>query len=268
VRKSSRSRFRFLLVCLPCALVPEMPSFAQGPPVTFQPVVGQQRGRPQLPPQGAWGEIINTTTRWIVIQNHSGQQYPISIDDIGEFLIRWPSSVDALGPESVVEAVGPDLGSNVLQTSHIDVFEGEDRTLVTPTYNSLLPNNSVVTTLDPGFNRLMNAWDYGGQRQLYGWAYPVSPGIEGIPNRLHVVGNAINRDPLRIGLPGGNFAEVVAGDAVQFTVSQVTRGSMNYVRKGDYAYLMPLEINPKGLRLSQFVLYKSIPVRQFNPAVR
>ena len=34
------------------------------------------------------------------------------------------------------------------------------------------PNNAVVTTVDPGFNRFMNAWDYAGQNQLYGWAYP------------------------------------------------------------------------------------------------
>jgi hypothetical protein len=268
MRQSSRFRLGLALLFLPCAVVLGIPLFAQGPPVTFQPVVGQQLGRPQLPPQGAWGEIINATTRWIVIQNHSGQQFPIAIEDVGEFLVRWPSSVDALGPESVIEAVGPDLGSNTLQTSHIDVFEGSDRTLVAPTYNQLLPNNSVVTTLDPGFNRLMNAWDYGGQRQLYGWAYPVSPGIQGIPNRLHVVGNAVNRVPVRVGLPGGNVAEIVPGDAIQLTVSQVTRGSMNYVRKGDYAFLMPVQINPRGLRLSQLVLYKSLPFRQFNPAVR
>ena len=56
------------------------------------------------------------------------------------------------------------------------------------------------------------------------------------------------------------------GDNVQFTVSQVTRGSMNYARKGDYAFLLPRAINPRGLSVSQLVLYKSIPFRQFNPA--
>ncbi len=82
------------------------------------------------PPQGAWGEVINVTSRWIVIQNHSGQQYPISVDDIGEFLVRWPSSLDSLGPQSVVEAVGRDAGSNMVEVSHVDVFEGADRNLV------------------------------------------------------------------------------------------------------------------------------------------
>ena len=60
----------------------------------------------------------------------------------------------------------------MVEVSHVDVFEGGDRSLVQPTYNSLLPNNAVVTAIDPGFNRLMNAWDYGGQSLLYGWAYP------------------------------------------------------------------------------------------------
>jgi len=268
MRKSRRFSVRSLLLCLPCAFLLGMPSHAQDPQFAFDQVVGQPRGLPQLPPQGAWGEVINVTTRWIVIQNHSGQQYPISIDDIGEFLVRWPSSVERMGAGTVVEAVGRDLGSNVVEASHIDVFEGQDRTLVAPTYNSLLPNNAVVTTIDPGFNRLMNAWDYAGQSMLYGWAYPVRTGIEGIPARLHVVGTVVQRAPLQLSVLGNNFATVVPGANVQFTISQVTRGSITYVRKGDYAFMLPLEINPRGLVVAQLVLYKSIPFGQFKPAAR
>ena len=69
-------------------------------------------------------------------------------------------------------------------------------------------------------------------------------------------------------VPGNNFATVVGGKNVQFTVSQVTRGTMNHARKGDYAFLLPRAINPKGLSVSQLVLYKSIPFRQFNPVRR
>jgi len=245
-----------------------MPSLAQDPQFAFDQVVGQPRGLPQLPPQGAWGEVINATTRWIVIQNHAGQQYPISVDDIGEFLVRWPSSLDNMGGATVVEAVGRDLGSNVVEAGHINLFEGTDRSLVAPTYNSVLPNNNLVTTVDPGFNRFMNAWDYGGQRMLYGWAYPVSPGIQGIPARLHVVGTVVRRVPLQLSVLGNNFATVVPGENEVFTITQVTRGSINYVRKGDYAFMLPREINPKGLAVSQLVLYKSMQFRQFNPAAR
>jgi len=245
-----------------------MATLAQEREPAFEQIVGHPRGLPQLPPQGAWGEIINVTSRWVVIQNHSGQQYPIAVDDLGEFLVRWPSSLDALGPQSVVEAVGHDLGSNVAQVTHVDVFEGADRTLVAPTYNSLLPNNAMVTTVDPGFNRFMNAWDYGGQNLLYGWAYPVNAGMLGIPARLHVVGNVVNRAPLQLNILGNNFATVVPLPNEQFTVTQMTRGAISYIKKGDYAFLMPQTITPRGLVLSQFLLYKTIPWRQFNPAAR
>jgi hypothetical protein len=270
MRKSRRYRdgiSLFLLVCA-CVLAYSKPTLSQDPRFNFDQLVGHPRGLPQLPPQGAWGEVINATPRWLVIQNHSGQQYPIAIADIGEFLVRWPSSVDALGPGSLVEAVGNDLGSNVLEVSHVDVFEGTDRSLVSPTYNSMLANNAMVTAIDPTFNRFMNAWDYAGQSMLYGWAYPITNGANGIPSRLHVVGSVLQRSPLQLAVPGNNLATVVAGQNVTFTVSQVTRGSMNHARKGDYAFLLPRQLNPKGLVVSQLVLYKTTPFRQFNPAPR
>jgi hypothetical protein len=244
---------------------------AQNRDVAFDAVRGQPTGLPDLPPQGAWGEVINATSRWIVIQNHQGQQFPIAIDDIQEFLIRWPYSANDLTQESVIEVAGQDVGSNVVRVNHIDVFEGPNRMLVSPGYNQILPNNMVVTTLDPGFNRFMNAWDYAGQNLLYGWAYPVPPNITGIPNRLHVVGNVIGKAlgqqslQVRVGLPGNNFATVVPDDSGRLTVTEITRGDARYVKKGDYAFLMPQQITAKGLVLSQLVLYKQIPRAQFNP---
>jgi hypothetical protein len=266
MRKSSQLLLGFVLLMPAGVLLLGIPSRAQDPELAFEQVVGHPRGLPHLPPEGAWGEVINVTSRWIVIQNHSGQQYPISIDDIGEFLVRWPISLDSLGPQSVVEAVGRDAGSNTVEASHVDVFEGADRNLVQPTYNSLLNNNAVVTAVDPGFTRLMNGWDYAGQAQLYGWAYPTGMGGNIAPIRLHVVGTVIQRVPLQVSLPGNNFATVVPGDNIQFSMSQVTRGSSNVARKGDYAFLIPRQINPKGLVLAQLVLYKTLLYRQFQIA--
>jgi len=241
---------------------------AQDRDVAFDAVVGQPRGLPQLPPDGAWGEVINVTPRWIVVQNHSGQQFPIAIDDIQDFLIRWPTSIDSLNPQSMVEAVGQTPGSNVVRTGHIDVFEGPDRSLVAPTNNSILPSNMVVTTLDPGFNRFMNPWDYGGQNMLYGWAYPVPANLSGIPSRQHVVGNVLDRSApdqmVRIALPGNNFATLVADNPGGMTVTRVTRGRSDDVRKGDFAFMLPLQITARGLLLSQLVVYKQIPIERFN----
>ena len=230
----------------------------------FDAVVGHPRGLPQLPPQGAWGEVINVTPRWLVIQNHVGQQFPVSIDDIQEFLIRWPTSADTLNQQSVVEAIGQDVGSNTVRTNHVDVFVGPDRSLVAPTYNSVLPNNMVVTTLDPGFNRFMNAFDVAGQSMLYGWAYPVAPGLGGIPARLHVVGSWLANSPLRLAVPGNNMAAVIPDDTGQITMTRVTRGDMKYARKGDYAFMLPMQTLPRGLAVSQLVLYKQMPYEQFN----
>ncbi len=277
MRRSRRLWPRLVALCGSCGLVAALSMLGEGrgqviqavtgqAPLVFDQVVGQPMGLPHLPPQGAWGEVINVTSRWIVIQNHSGQQFPISIEDIGEFLVRWPISIDVLTTQSVVEAVGQDQGNNVLQTEHIDVFEGGDRNLVSPTYNSMLPNNAVVTTLDPGFYRFMSPWDYGGQNLLYGWAYPVGVANAGTPTRLHVVGNVINRSPLQLAIPGNNVATAIPFPGQGISATQVTRGNMNHVKKGDYAFMMPQEIGQRGLILSQFVLYKSIPFRQFNPA--
>jgi hypothetical protein len=254
-----------IAVLVPLALFAGGTARAQNRDVAFDAVTAQPRGLPDLPPSGAWGEVINVTSRWLVIQNHAGQQFPIAIEDITEFLIRWPSSLDALGPDVLVEAVGQNIGSNTLRTDHIDLFAGTDRTLVTPTYNDILPNNMVVTTVDPGFNRFMNAWDISGQNLLYGWAYPIAPGLSGIPSRLHVVGNPVDASPIRIAIPGNNIATIVPDNTGRITVSQVTRGSSTFARKGDYAFLLPLQTTPRGLAVSQLVLYKQVPLGQFNP---
>ena len=219
---------------------------------------------PPTPPQGAWGEVIMANAKWMVVQNHQGQQFPISTDAVAQFLIRWPSSFNALTPDTVVEAIGQDMGSNVLRTDHVDVFEGADRSLVAPTYTSLLPNNRVVTTIDPGFNRFMNGFDIGSQNLLYGWAYPTDPGILGIPARLHVVGNYLGGNPPRVGVLGNNFAAILPADQAATTITQVTRGSTTFAEKGDLVYLMPTDLSPRTVVLSQLILYKKIPLRQFR----
>jgi hypothetical protein len=122
----------------------------------------------------------------------------------------------------------------------------------------------VVTTLDPGFNRFMNAFDVAGQNMLYGWAYPVNPGLGGIPARLHVVGPWLANSPLRLAVPGNNMAAVIPDDTGQLTMTRVTRGDMKYARKGDYAFLLPMQTLPRGLAVSQLVLYKQMPYEKFN----
>lgn len=219
---------------------------------------------PPTPPQGAWGEVIMANNRWMVVQNQFGQQFPIAMDRIAQFLIRWPTRLDALGPQSRVEALGADQGNNTMVTDHVDVFEGADRDLVQPTYNSLLPSGRPITTIDPGFNRFMNAFDIGSQNLLYGWAYPINPmGGGGGLGRLHVVGNVASVVPaLQVATPGNNWATILPNGAL--TVTRVTRGTTAFAQKGDLVFLMPTDMTLKSVVLSQAVLYKRIPITMFR----
>ncbi len=218
---------------------------------------------PPTPPQGAWGEVIMANRQWMVVQNSHGQQFPIAMDQINQFLIRWPTRLDALGPQTLVEAIGPDQGNNTLMTDHVDTFEGGDRDLVQPTFTSLLPNNRPVTTLDPGFPRFMSPYDIGSQNLLYGWAYPVSPMQGGIPSRLHVVGSVASVNPaFQVVTPGNNWATILSGGALSIT--RVTRGTTAFAQKGDLVFLMPTGINLRSVVLSQAVLYKKMPIQQFR----
>jgi len=254
------------LVLLGIAAIPWLPLHAQNFPGPFSNLTaGGLVPLPPPPPRGAWGEVIYATDKWIVVQNHDGQQFPIAADSINQFLVRWPYAISALSPQSWVEAIGMDLGSNTVQTQHIDVYEGADRTLVQPTLRSVLPTNRVVTTIDPTFQRMMNAFDIAAQNSLYGWAYPINPGGNGIPGQLYVVGNAVNRGPLQLGVPGNNVATVLPDNAGNMTISQVTRGSASLARKGDLVFLNPVDLTPKSLVLAQMVLYKKIPLSQFSP---
>ena len=89
------------------------------------------------------------------------------------------------------------------------------------------------------------------------------PGWHGA--QLHVVGNAINLNPLQIGLPGNNTATIVPAPGGNMTMSLVTRGSSSFAQKGDVVFLMPVQVAPKSLILAQLVLYKKMPKSEFAP---
>ena len=102
---------------------------------------------------------------------------------------------------------------------------------------------------------------------LYGWAYPVSPAALGIASRFHVVGNAINRSPLQLSIPPGNdITTVIPAAGEQFSVTQVTRGDIAHVRKGDYAFLLPQEITPGDSCSGNSSYTRRCRCRQFNRA--
>ncbi|MHC5542566.1 hypothetical protein ACYOEI_30440 [Singulisphaera rosea] len=262
----SRARVGLVLLAVAAFAWPSSSVFAQNFPGPYQNLTaGGLTPLPPPPPRGAWGEVIMSNAKWLVVQNHEGQQFPIAWERVSQYLVRWPSSLEALTPRSYVEAIGMDLGSNTVRTDHIDIYEGSDQTLVSATSKSILPTtNGVLTTIDPTFNRMMNTFDIASQNVQYGWAYPISPGGNGIPGQLYVVGNALQLNPLSLGTPGNNIATVVPDNSGAFTITQVTRGAASFAEKGDVVFLTPVDLTDKSLVLSQLVLYKKISRNRFG----
>jgi len=268
-----RSRMRFALVVLAAlaaaVFVPGATLRAQnfGGPWTNL-TAGGLLPLPPPPPQGDFYQVIFANPKWMVVQNRAGAQFPIATELIGQFLIRWRGDVSDLTTQvSLVEAIGSDMGSMTIQTNHIDFFMGSDMVLVKPGYVSVLPINRPATAIDPTYQRYMNAFDIAAQNTVYTWVYQTSPAT-GIPGQMHVVGNPVSVFPaLRLGVPGNNVVSVLPSPG-GFTVSHVTMGSLSYAKKGDGAFLTPVQgngVTPKSLRIAQTVLYKNIRFAQFVP---
>jgi hypothetical protein len=208
----------------------------------------------RIPPQGFWAEIITVTPKWMVVQNEIGQQFPIASDRVGQFLIRWPYSTNELTPASMIEVTGPEAGSNVIIADHIDVYEAEAQSLVSPAVNNLY-----------GYNRTVSAFDTD-QQNSYGVVYWMSPEEYAIPSRMHIVGNsmAVGGDPVRVAGFGQNWY-TIQPSVNGMSVTQVTLGNNSYARRGDLVYFVPMNVGPRSVDVSQLVLYKKIPLRNFQP---
>lgn len=202
--------------------------------------------------RGGWAVVINTTPRWMVIQNQQGKQFPIAFDSIRQFVVRWPSSVTEIPPTALVETTGIDLGSNQVLSEHIDFFDGAARLLVSPTYLRVMGDNRVLSPLDLMTLSPTNT------------GMPIMPGEDRIPQRQHVVGPLVSAVPLRLGT-FGNVNVSVMPSPNGLSVTQVTLGSPSMVKKGDYVYVTPLAMAPRSLNVGQLLLYKQVPLRLFVP---
>ncbi len=207
---------------------------------------------PNFPPAGDWAEVVTVTSKWLVLQNQNGQQFPVALDSIGQFVLRWPINPDNISATALVETTGIDLGTNQIRTDHVDVFEGSARGLVRPILQQVI-----------GYNRRPTAFDVQNQNN-YGVFIPLLPGEDQIPNRLHICGPVAGGNPLRIAV-GGNNAIAVLPFANGLFFSQVTPGAFGYLRPRDLVYVVPTDITPKSLILGQMVGYKQMPLSQFVP---
>ncbi len=229
-----RWRVRRFLAVIIVALGPLVPAVAQAPQLPF----------------GLWVEIISVSDKWVVIENERGQQFPIALspENVGLFLVRWPTSLDRLGPEFLVEATGLNGEGNVVLAPHVDVFRGANQFLVAPTVQPIVESRPLF---DPMNVMMMN---------IFGPVYQLPPQEANIPRHMHVVGFCVGNAPLEVS-QGGNVSFAIATDSM----TEVTRGTPGMLRPGDIAFCLVDGWNGRTLGLEEFIVYKALPIDQFVP---
>src|SRR3954447_159692 len=106
----------YLLASLACGVQPRV--VAQNFPGPWNNLTaGGILPLPTPPPQGSFAKVIFANSKWLVVQNEQGQQFPVAADLIGQFLIRWPAASSDLSPAVLVEAIGPEQAGMVIQTN-------------------------------------------------------------------------------------------------------------------------------------------------------
>ncbi|MBX6313899.1 MAG: hypothetical protein IRY99_13430 [Isosphaeraceae bacterium] len=214
---------------------------------------------PRPTPQGGWAEVIAATPKWLVFQNAEGQQFPVSLtgQEVGLFVIRWPTSPERISPRALVEVTGIALGNNMVRTDHVDVYEPDAQGLVAPTP---FPIRIV------GFNRIAAAYygaDWNAVINGQNFVWP-SPEEQRIPDRLHMVAPVANPAPLQLAMANNNLLTVLPLPA-GMSMARITPGSASLVRPGDLVYFLPRGVTAKSLVIDQMVVYKPMPVEEFVP---
>lgn len=206
-----------------------------------------------------WGQVVTVTKDWVVLQNAQGQQYPVSLRAINLFICRWPTTLDRIGLDALIEARGNDLGTVVLGTDHIDVFQGSALSLVSPALLYLKGSGLAYRPIDYTFDKQVYGEPFPGLTE------PIQGGVNVGPAMIHVVGPLFSRVPLRIQVNDGANVITVVAPPQGINMTQVTLGSPAFVRPGDQVYFAAVEARPKSLILDQLVVYKAMPIDQFAP---
>jgi hypothetical protein len=203
---------------------------------------------PQITPQGDWAEVLTVTPRWLVLQNRQGQQFPVSLDAVQEFLMRWPTAPDRLAPDAWVEAFGAIRFSNQIVTDHVDVFQGTSKSMVTLMRVPIDGSGQILTPA-----RVDTQSNYGDDFQV--------AGQDKQPRWLYVAGPVVNRNPLIVATTD-NTPVTMFGPQGFPPMTLLTRGSATLVQPGDEVWYDTIAFGPRSLSLSQLMVYKTVP---FNP---
>ncbi len=197
---------------------------------------------PRFEARGYWARVVSVTPKWLVLQNEEGQQLPVASTAVNQFLMRWRVDPKLVTAGTLAEVTGIHLNSDQVSTTHLDLYMGSDRSLVTIDSRYLVGYNREVSQLTS-----FQANNFG--------SFSLLPGEEMIPPRRHVVGPLLSLNPIVIGLEGGGQVNALP-DRGRFDVTQVTVGLINLVEPGDLVWYIPVDAGPRSMSLQRMVVYK------------
>ncbi len=227
-------------------------------PLGNEPIVnpGLVNSGPQKPtPPGFWCQVIMANSKWVVLQDEEGRQYPLSSQAIGQFLVRWPSNLASIGAQSMLEVSGNDLNPNAMSTDHIDIFESDAYSLVSTPF--------VMSNY--GFTPFVNPASFAVQNVLSGLNMITNPVVIGeltLPSVRTVVGRAESVSPLRISIGSNNSVLIQPMNDAGISMTRVTLGNTGIAAPGDVVFISATAMNTKSLAATQVVLYKRISYAQ------
>lgn len=231
--RSGPWRFLAAVFCLGALLTPAV---AQAPAAPF----------------GIWVEVVSIGDRWLVVEDDAGKQYPVALaaDNIDLFLIRWPITLDLLGPDCTIEASGINGENSIVVAPHADVFRGANQAMVVPTFQPVVEPR---VFMNPYNIMMMN---------IFGPVYMLPAPDQVQPRQMHVVGPWIQNAGLTPAIQqGGNSIYYIAADSM----TEVTPGNPLHVAPGDLAFCLIDDWNGRTLRLRELIVYKSMPTAMFAP---
>jgi hypothetical protein len=208
-------------------------------------------GRAPIIDQG-WAEVLTVTSKWVVIQNADGQQFPIAFDSIDLFIARSPVQISSIPQDSLVEATGLDAGEGAVRTEHVDVYVGGARSMVTPTFLYLNGRGQLLRQIDFTYNP-------GVYGDIFGVEAPIQGNVLAGAVQIHIVGPPISRIPLRLNTPGNSGIGIFPSTPAGLSATAITPGTSSILKPGDPVYYVATGLGVKSVKLSQLIVYKDSP---------
>lgn len=238
-------RSRIVAALLLIAAISGTSSSAQA---QFEVMPAMEPGDVVFPTQGFWAEVVTVTPKWLVVQNYAGQQFPISVQGVGELWIRQSINANEIAQGAMVETIGIEGVNERIVTDHIDVYDANLKSIA-------VAGTQLITGSGQVTNEFWMTFGFSN-----GFIFPPSAADLVMPTRRRIVGPAVGlADGLHVAVDGNRSVTLVAAPGgLAITLLSQAR-SFGEVQPKDIAFVV---LNPRApfslqsLNVAQMVVYR------------